>query len=65
MFLNICKYILYFPSQNPVLGKKIFFENSNNFLTNNLISVEAAKVTMVFNFVNPFMDRANHIGLVP
>jgi hypothetical protein len=58
MFLNI------FSFTKSCSWKKIFFENSNNFLTNNLISVKAAKVTMVFKFVNPFMDRANHIGLV-
>jgi hypothetical protein len=52
MFLNI------FSFTKSCSWKKIFFENSNNFLTNNLISVKAAKVTMVFKFVNPFYGQS-------
>jgi hypothetical protein len=54
MFLNIPIHSLFSFTNSCSWKKKYFFENSNFFLTNNLISVEAAKVTMVFNFVNPF-----------
>jgi hypothetical protein len=41
--------ILWFPSQNFVLGIFYFFSENFNIFTNNLISVEAAQGTVVYN----------------
>jgi hypothetical protein len=61
--------ILWFPSQNFVLGIFYFFSENFNIFTNNFISVEAAKGTVIYNnnkvqWVNWTVHRWRHYFII-